>query len=283
MATIVQSSLPVVSTKHFSFGPNEHLSVQDFLRDLTRSSRAVKANLRPPDQACSTPQKKPLTLPRILGDAANPNQIEPSPPNISRKAQPPLLQRLPSEKSNTSEQDVLRPDSYPNLGFVNTKSPRIIHTYSRKSKGTPPEPPTSEIVPPPSPPCAAPEDQHQNASVRTGSELRARDPGELKTHLDGPLSIQLPKTADTANLESLKRKSKRTARCNDNAEEQRTAKGNKRRRRLPVEGLVLVHGICAEEAYPPESEVSCGSSLPAFGILTMDYDIFIALRRSQRS
>lgn len=261
----MQSPLPVVSTKYFSFGPNERLSVQDFLRDLTRSSHATKANLRRPDQEIVTHQREPLTLPLILRSATIPDQLQSSPTNISNHRPCPVRQPSASNESSTRKQDVLRPDSHLDCGVINTKSPRIVHTYSKKLKCIPPELPTSEIVPPHSPPNTRLSDQQQDASLRRDSGVPPRDQGKPGTHPDGNIPLPSPRAANAANLESLKRKSKRKARGKThNAEEERPVRGKKRRRRAPVEGLVLIHRISDRGAYPSEPEVSSNSASPAF-------------------
>lgn len=265
MVPIMQSPFPVVSTEHFSFGPNERLTVQDFLRDLTRSSRTAKDNLRPPDQEIVKYHREPLTLPPILKNAANPDQLQLPPTSVSDDGQCPLRQPSASKESNTRKQNVLRPDSYLDRAVINTRSPRIVHTYSKKLKGIPPELPTSEIVPPPPSPSARLGDQQQDASVCMGSAGRTRFQGKPGTHPDEHIQLPSPSAANVAIPKTSEQKSKRTARGNiDNAEQEQPAKGKKRRRRAPVGGLVLIHRIFYEVACSSEPEVSCPLALSDF-------------------
>lgn len=135
MVPIVQAPLPVVSTEYFSFGPNEGFSVQEFLRDLIRSSsHAAKTNFVPPDQEYVTHQGETLALPLILGNAAIPDQLQSSSTNVSNNRPSPLHQPPAPKGPVKRERNVLRVDSQLDRG-VNTNLPRIVHTYSKKQKG----------------------------------------------------------------------------------------------------------------------------------------------------
>lgn len=258
MVPIVQSPLPVVSTKYFSFGPNEALSVQDFLRDLIRSSRAAKINFIPLDQENVTHQRKLLALPPRLETAAIPDQLQSSSTNVSNNG-PSLLHQPPAPReSDTRKHNVLRVGSHLDCGVTNTKSPRIVHTYSKKQKGISQEFPTSATLPPPSPPSTRLGDQQHDASVCMGTGVRRRDHGVPGIIFDEHIPLPSPRAANAAISESLKRKPERTTR------EERSVKEKKRCRRAPVEGLVLIHRISDEGAHPTEPEVSWNSTSPAF-------------------
>ena len=259
MVPIVQSPLPVVSTEYFSFGPNEGLSIQDFLRDLIRSSsRAAKINFIPPDQENVTHQSEPLVLPLILETAAIPAQLQSSSTNVSNNGPSPLHQPPAPKESDTRKHNVLRVDSHLDCGVTNTKSPRIVHTYSKKQKGISQEFPTSATLPPLSPPSTRLGDQQHDASVYMGTGVRRRDQGVPGIIFDEHIPPPPPRAANAAISEALKRKPERTIR------EERPVKGKKRCRRAPVEGLVLIHRISDEGAHRTEPEVSWNSASPTF-------------------
>ena len=253
MASIVQSPLPVLSTKFFSVGPNERLSVQDFLRDIARSSRVVKVASRPQNEETIALKVEQRTRRQVSSNLEASNIVQSSPTNVS-KEDPHLPQLLLPERL-ASENNTL-----PNPKELKTGPFRIVHTYSRKAKGLPPKLPTSKIIPLTSAPSVIHGDQQCDASLGRGSQFLAREPVEPGTHPDEPQPQSPPRGAKEAKSKPAERKPKRAA-GNEivNAQEEGPANEKKRRRRAPVEGLVLVHDI-AQGVYPSEAEVSQDST-----------------------
>lgn len=246
MTSMVQSPLTVVSTKFFSVRPNERLSVQDFLRDIARSSRAVKPASRPQNEEIITLEVEQLARSQVWSNPGPSNILQSPPRNVS-KEDPRLLlpQRLASEN-----------DTPPNLKELSTGPFRIVRTYSRKAKDLPPKLPTSKIIPLTLASSVNHEDHQSDGSLGSGSQFLAREPAEIGTYPDEPQPQSPPRAAKEVKPKLGKRKPKRVARDEIvNAQEQRPAKEKKRRRRAPVEGLVLVHGV-AHGAYPSGPEVS---------------------------
>ena len=264
MSLTVQSPFPVVSTTHFSIGPNERLNVQDFLRDLARSSRAAKAANKLRDQAVVTHELELLTIPQISADAGGSDPLQHPQANGSNDEQSSLLQHSASGEASASDRDISRLTNPFSPKVSNTKSPRIIHTYSRKKKGSPAEALTLEVVPPSSPPNVTASDPQCDASFCSGSQVLAADPATPGTSPNRPTSATSLGAVRAPSRRFSKRKAKRAARGEIvDAEEERPAKNKKRRRRAPVEGLVLLRGISVERPCSSQPEVSFNSVLPA--------------------
>ena len=257
MDSTIQSLLPVVSTKCFSLAPNERLSVQNFLREVARSSRLAQATSRTQDEEVATSLREPLILPRGSRAIRGTDQLQSLSTNVSKEDGSILLQCLVSKKHKARKQDLLSPHIHPALGSLSQTSPRIIRTYSKKSKTVPLEHPTCEILPPPSHPRAKPIDEQKDANSRTGPRALVKnpvEPGKLDYETT-PLSSS--RTPQTISLKSVRGKAERAANSEIvNADEQRPTTRKRCCRRAPVEGLVFVHHIPDNGAYPSEIEVS---------------------------
>ena len=263
MVSLGKSQLPVVSTKHFSIGPNARISVQDFLRDLAGSSRATEISHGPPeDQSFVVPRKETVKLSGVVRDAGNPSEPDSLIPSVSIEGQAPLSRCSACKEFDTNEEDVLRPDFTSDLETFNTRSSRIIHTYSKKTKGSPRDLLTAEIVPSPSFFNASADDQ---PCLRTGSKLVTTEPGRPIVHSNGPVPPTPPRSVKTADSNHLRGQSRRAAVGEViNVDRGRPKKVKKRRRRAPNKGLVLLYDVPGETAYSTEPEVSQVSATLAF-------------------
>ena len=262
MSLTLQSSFPVLSTVRFSVGPNERLNVQDFLRDLARSSRAAKAASKLQDQAPVTPESESIALPQLSRNAKTSKPLQHSRASVANENHYSLFQRSVTGECNTGNENVLRLDSPPRAKVSHTNPPRIIHTYSRKKK-LPPGLPTSDVVPQPSPLNATSGDRRRDARSRSRSQILAVDPAAPGINDDGRTIRTSLGAAKAPDGKSAKRKAKRAARGGvvDGLEER--TKNRKYPRRAPVEGLVLLRGII-EGPCSSELEVSCDSASLVF-------------------
>ena len=254
MSHTAQSPLPVVSTTRFFVGPNESLDVQDFLRNVIRSSCAAKAASQLRGQAAVRPESEPLALPQTSGSPKASEQFQHLQVEVSNQGQSSLVQLSASGECNTSIGIVSHLDSPPS---PNAKRQRIKKTYSKK-KSLPTGAPTSQIVPPISHPSMTPSDPRRD----TGSPVLAADLTVPGTSPAGPTSTVSLDVVEMPSRRSTKLKPKEAARGEIiDPEEQRPTKRKRRRRRAPVDGLVFVHGISEERPCSSESEVSCDSAL----------------------
>ena len=119
MLPCVQSSLPVVSIKHFLIGPDERLSVQDFLRDVVRSRR------------------KAAVVPDCVQNAESLSQPHTLRANVSSEGLALIPHHSAVTKGKSSQSDRLHHDIAPGLEGFRPKSAKIVHTYSKKAKGRP--------------------------------------------------------------------------------------------------------------------------------------------------